>query len=67
MALAVVTINNASPQLDKRAQEVILVARALALAAQDIASHGSASAAGNILNDGGAVVGSWTYTAQASS
>ena len=67
MALAVITVNNAAPQLDKRAQEVILVARALALAAQDIASHGGASASGNILNDGGAVIGSWTYTAQASS
>ena len=66
MALAVITVNNASPQLDKRAQEVVLVARALALAAQDIASHGGASASGNILNDGGALIGSWTYTAQSS-
>jgi len=67
MALLTLTVNNASPALDKKAQEVVLIARALSLAAQDIAAHGGASASGNIVNDGATVIGSWTYTAQAAS
>jgi hypothetical protein len=65
--LAVVTVNNASPALDKKAQEVQVVARALELAAQSIRMAGGAATSGNIIADGGVTIGSWTYTAQASS
>jgi hypothetical protein len=67
MSLAVVTVNVPSPALDKQAQEVALIARALALAAGDIRRSGGAKTSGNILNDGATVIGTWTYTPQASS
>jgi hypothetical protein len=66
MSLAVITINNPSPALDKRAQEVQIVARGLELAAQAIRSAGGQTASGNI-TDAGVTLGSWTYTAVASS
>jgi hypothetical protein len=66
MGLAVITINDPSPALANRAQEVQIVARGLELAAQAIRSAGGASASGNILDTGAAVIGSWTYTAVAS-
>ena len=66
MALAVVTINNLSPALDKKFQEVQIVARGLALAAQAISGAGGQSASGNII-DAGVTLGTWTYTAQAAS
>jgi len=46
---------------------VTLISRALALAAQDINQSGGQKTSGNIVNDGGAVLGTWAYTAQASS
>lgn len=67
MALAVITINNQSPALDKKYSETQLVARGLALAAQAIAGAGGAQTSGNIVNDGGVVLGTWAYTPQASS
>jgi hypothetical protein len=67
MALFVLTVNNNAPALDKKFQEVVDIARALTLAAQDIGSHGGANTTGNIIDTGGQVVGSWTYTPQASS
>jgi hypothetical protein len=66
MSLAVITVNNLSPQLDKRFQEVQVVARALDLARQAISSAGGQSASGTI-TDAGVTLGTWTYTAQASS
>jgi len=67
MALVTVTVNNASPALDKQHQEVALVQRALHLAALDIRAAGGTKTSGNITGDGGAVLRSWTYTLQASS
>jgi len=67
MSLAVVTINNQSPALDHKASEVALIARGLEIAAQQLRSQGGLATSGNITNDGGALIGSWTYTAQASS
>jgi hypothetical protein len=68
MALLTITINNASPALDRQHQETALIQRALHQAAQDIRSAGGKKTSGNILADGGVtVVGSWTYTPQASS
>lgn len=67
MALLTLTVNNASPALDKKSQEVRLIARALELAAQDIGSHGGANTTGNITDTGAVVLGTWTYTAQAGS
>jgi hypothetical protein len=67
MALLSLTVNNQSPALDKKAQEAALVARALSLAAQDIGASGGLKTSGNIVNDGGAVLGTWTLTNQASS
>jgi hypothetical protein len=66
MSLAVITINALSPQLDKRFQEVQVVARGLALAAQAISGPGGQQTSGNIDGDGGVLLGTWTYTPQAS-
>lgn len=67
MALLSLTVNNQSPALDKQAQEVALIARALELAAQSIRGAGGAQTSGSILDTGAQVVGTWTYTPQASS
>jgi hypothetical protein len=67
MALLTLTVNNASPALDKQASEVSLIARALALAAHEIHRNGGAKVSGDILTDGAVVLGSWAYTPQASS
>jgi hypothetical protein len=67
MALAVITINDPSPALSTRAQETQIVARGLELAAEAIRSAGGASASGNIIDTGAAVIGSWVYTPVASS
>jgi hypothetical protein len=67
MALLTLTVNNASPALDKQHQEVQLIDRALQLAKTDIRSNGGKKTSGNIANDGGVVIGTWTYTPQASS
>jgi hypothetical protein len=66
MALAVITVNNLSPVLDKRFQEVQIVQRALAIAETQIRSAGGAVASGT-MTDAGVTLGTWTYTAQASS
>jgi hypothetical protein len=67
MSLCVVTINNLSPQLDKRFQEVQVVERALDLAQSAIRGAGGQATSGNINGDGGVLLGTWTYTPQASS
>jgi hypothetical protein len=67
MSLCVVTINNLSPALDKKFQEVQVIARGLALAAQAISGAGGQAASGNITTDGAVVLGTWTYTPQATS
>jgi hypothetical protein len=66
MALAVITVNNLSPVLDKRFQEVQVVQRALVIAEGQIRGAGGAVASGT-MTDGGVTLGTWTYTAQASS
>jgi hypothetical protein len=68
MALAVITINNLAPAMEKKFQEVERVNKFAQRAIQAIVSAGGLQTSGNILDDGGAsVVGSWTYTPQASS
>jgi hypothetical protein len=67
MSLAVITVNNQSPALDHKASEVALVARALQVAAQQIRAAGGAATSGTMTGDFGAVLGTWTYTPQASS
>lgn len=67
MPLLTLTVNNASPVMATKAQEVALIARALDLAAQNIRGPGGAVTSGNIMNDGQVLLGTWTYTAQASS
>jgi hypothetical protein len=68
MALAVITINNLVPALEKKAQEVERVNRYTQRAIQAIVSQAGLQTSGNILDDGGAtVVGSWLYVPQASS
>jgi polysaccharide deacetylase 2 family uncharacterized protein YibQ len=67
MSLAVITVNNQSPALDHKSSEVALIARALELAAQSIRGAGGALTSGSIVDSGAAVIGSWTYTAQATS
>jgi hypothetical protein len=66
MSLAVITINNPSPAMDKQAGEVALIQRALTLAALDVRSAGGKKSSGTI-TDGGVTLGTWTYTAQATS
>jgi hypothetical protein len=67
MPLAVITVNDPSPALAKQAQEVALVARACELAAQSIRSAQGSQTSGNIVDTGANVIGSWTYTAVATS
>jgi len=67
MSLCVVTINNLSPVLDRKFQEIRVIERALSLAAQALVSAGGAQASGNIMDTGQVVLGTWTYTAQAGS
>jgi hypothetical protein len=67
MALLSLTVNNASPALDKKAQEVALIAQALGVAAQVLQSNGGLVTSGNILGAGGVVLGTFSYTPQASS
>jgi hypothetical protein len=66
MSLAVITVNNPSPALDKRAQEVQIVHRALVIAEGQIRSAGGAVSSGT-MTDGGVTLGTWTYTAVAGS
>lgn len=66
MSLFVLTIPNPSTQLDKRAQEVALIARASELAAQAVRSAGGAMTSGNV-TDGGVTIASWVYVPVASS
>jgi hypothetical protein len=67
MALAVITVNDPATPLATRAQEVALIARACELAAAAIRGAGGAVASGNILDTGATVIGSFTYTAVATS
>ena len=67
MALLSLTVNNPSPALEKKFQEVALIERALALAVQSIRAAGGVTTSGNIMNDGATVIGTWTYTPQAAS
>ncbi|HZV07279.1 MAG TPA: hypothetical protein VE999_19505 [Gemmataceae bacterium] len=67
MSLFTLTINNLSPALDKQNHEVERIHRYLNAAAQDVRGSGGKKTSGNILDPGGVtVVGSWTYTPQAS-
>lgn len=66
MALLTLTVNNASPVLDKKYGEVALIYRALDLAQQQIRSAGGLVTSGT-MTDQGVTLGTWTYTPQASS
>jgi hypothetical protein len=67
MALTI-TINNLSPALEKKAQEVIVMHQYVEQAMQALRGAGGAQTSGNILAPGATtVVGSWTYTPQATS
>jgi hypothetical protein len=67
MALFTLTVNNLSPALDKKFQEVQIIARALDLAESSVRGAGGQATSGNINGDGGILLGTWTYTPQASS
>jgi hypothetical protein len=67
MALFVLTVNNLPTALDKQHQESAIVHRALTLAMQDFRSAGGKKVTGNIVGDGAAILGTWTYTPQATS
>jgi hypothetical protein len=70
MALFTLTINNFATPLDKQVHEVERIQRYARAAVQDCRSAGGKKTSGNILdagNNGSTVVGSWTYTPQASS
>ena len=65
MPLCVVTINNPAIALEKRFQEVQVIARALRLAEQAICGANGQQTSGNIATDGATVIGTWSYTPQA--
>lgn len=68
MSLFVLTINNLSPALERKTQEVERIQRFAESALSAVRAAGGAQTSGNIMDAGGAtVVGSWTYTPQASS
>jgi hypothetical protein len=68
MALFTLTISNLSPALDKKNQEVTVIQQYTEQALQAVRAAGGVLTSGNILAPGGVtVVGSWTYTPQATS
>jgi hypothetical protein len=67
MSLMVVTINNLSPAMDHKFQEVERIARYLHFAAQAVQSAQGQVTSGNILDNSNTVMGTWIYTPQASS
>jgi hypothetical protein len=67
MPLLTLTVNNLATPMDNKAQEVALITQALDVAARAIRSPGGTVTSGNINGDGGVVLGSWSYTPQASS
>lgn len=67
MALFTLTINNLSPMLDKRHSEVERVRRYLVQAQQDLGAGVGTKTTGNLTDGPTNIVGSWTYTPQASS
>jgi hypothetical protein len=72
MSLMVVTINNLSPALEHKSGEVAVIANALHAAATAVQAAQGNLTSGNLTvpHTGGAgdpvVIGSWTYTPQAS-
>jgi hypothetical protein len=67
MSLMVVTINNLSPALDHKFQEVERVERYLHYAAAAVRQGQGLVTSGNILDNSNTVMGTWTYTPQAGS
>ncbi|WP_377830317.1 hypothetical protein ACFKHW_17305 [Bradyrhizobium lupini] len=67
MPLLSLTVNNPATPLEKQHQESAIIHRALALAASDIRSAAGKKTSGNIVDTGGTVLGTWTYTPVASS
>ena len=53
------------PNVDTRRAEVAHAARSAAFAAFALQSNGGQKTSGNIVMDGGTVIGSWTYVPQA--
>jgi hypothetical protein len=66
MSLMVVTINNLSPALERKSAEVAVIAQALGIAAQNLQGAQGNLTSGNIIGNGGVVLGSWVYTPQGS-
>jgi hypothetical protein len=67
MALLTLTVNNQNPALSKQFSEVALIARALELATQAIRGVGGTETSGTMIDTGAVVLGTWTYTPQATS
>jgi hypothetical protein len=67
MALFTVSISNLSPALERKAQEMERIQRFTERALTAVRAAGGVQTSGNIIDDGGVtVVGTWTYTPQAS-
>jgi hypothetical protein len=62
MPLAVITVDVPALALEKRHQEVRVIARALRLAEQAICSTNGQQTSGDIMTDGATVIGSWKYS-----
>jgi hypothetical protein len=68
MALFTISISNLSQALEKRVQEAAVIQQYTEQALQAMRGAGGVLTSGNILAPGGAtVVGSWSWTPQASS
>jgi hypothetical protein len=65
MALFTLTVDVIAPPMDQRFQECQWIARALRLAEQAMRQGNGAVTSGNIVHDGGVVIGKWHYTPQA--
>jgi hypothetical protein len=65
MALFTLTVDPTAPPLEARHQEAAWIARALQLAEQALRQSSGTVLSGNIVHDGGQVIGSWQYTPRA--
>jgi hypothetical protein len=65
MALFTLTVDERGPPMDQRFQECQWIARALRLAEQSLRQSNGTATSGDIVHDGGVVIGRWEYSPQA--
>jgi hypothetical protein len=65
MSLFMLTVDKLAAPMDQRFQEAQWIARALRLAEQAMRQANGTVTSGDIVHDGGVVIGSWLFTPQA--